>query len=213
MPSNGNHKRGMRHINQKRKNTMTTATITLTTETATAISQAINASVSADKATAKCNEKTRDALTRVYNEVTPCENGKAPVYTEQTFKDARAIILEECKKVKSWPISEKTDEKVGYQAAMKAGCSSAIWYNKAQALLQLDLKAFKKAEQEQADIQHILDTDPDTIKTEKTEQAEKARNEKIAQAFHNFIKHFEDLSQADKTFQELMKTAKTAKTA
>ncbi len=181
--------------------------IILTTETTESIKNAIAASLSADKATAKCNEKTRDALNRVYSQV----SFNNPM-TEDYYKTARAIILEECKKAKTWPISEKTDEKAGYQAAMKQGCSAAIWYNKAQALLQLDLKAFQKAQEEAKAIQHSLDTDPDEIQKEKQQQAEKARNEKIAASFHNFVKLFEDLSQADKTFQELMKVAKTAKT-
>lgn len=177
--------------------------MTLTTETAKTITDAITSSVASDKATAKCNEKTRTALDAVYKEVSQ----GAPM-TEDLYKTARAIILEECRKAKSWPISEKTDEKSGYQSAMKAGCSSAIWYNKAQALLQLDLKNFKAQLNDQNEVNLALELTPEQREVHKQTIQSVQQQEKIASTFHAFISLFASLPEADQAFQSLLETAK-----
>lgn len=180
--------------------------ITLKNETVTAIVAAIKASKAESKAAGVCKEKTRTALNLLYAD-TFISTDKPTI---KDYEAARELLLAQCQLDKTWPVNEK-GKKIGYQKAMK-NSETAIWFNKAYALLNTDLANFKKTLADSNDVTLALTLDPDQIKEHKTavEQAEKSS--KIQQAFLNFINLFGgDVKVADQKFQDLCKAYQTAK--
>lgn len=184
-----------------------TQQITLSADSATAINEALKAFRAEVKATKTTAEKTRTALTKVYAEV--LQALQLDKHTEESYKQARAAILEQCKTCKTWPVNEK-GEKVGYQKAME-NSDTAVWYNKAQALIGLDLKNLQKEINDQKDLELAISLKPEELQQHKAQATKEAQHKKSLSLFKQFIGLYgNDLHQADNAFQDLMKQAKVA---
>jgi hypothetical protein len=180
--------------------------ITLKNETVSAITDAIKASKAESKATGVCKEKTRTALNMLYADT--FISVKNP--TIKDYESARELLLAQCQLDKTWPTNEK-GKKVGYQKAM-ANSETAVWFNKAYALLNTDLANFKKTKEEENAVTLAVQLDPDGLKEHKAAVDQAEKNSKVKQAFLNFVNLFDgDVKAADQKFQELSKTYQSTK--
>lgn len=193
----------MRYINQKRNIIMEKTA--LKTETVAAISAAVKASKAESKAAGLCKEKTRTALNLLYNDT--FISVKNP--TIKDYEAARETLLAQCQLDKTWPTNEK-GKKVGYQKAMQ-NSETAVWFNKAYALLNTDLANLKKKLEDENAVNLALQLDPDQLKEHSTTMEQTEKSSKIQQAFLNFISLFDDVKAADNKFQELVKAYQAAK--
>lgn len=180
-------------------------TTTLKTATVTAINEAIKASKAESKAAGLCKQKTRDALNLLYADT--FQNTEKPTIAD--YENARVTLLTQCQLDKTWPTNEK-GKKIGYQKAM-ANSETAVWFNKAYALLNTDLANFKKKLEEQNAVNLALALEPDQLKEHNATVEQSEKNSKIQQAFLNFVNLFTDIKEADNKFQELAKAYQTAK--